>query len=687
MEFERSYDPKKYEGEIYRQWESSGYFAPEAHQPSADNPDKREVFSIAMAPPNITGSLHMGHALEYTLSDVLVRQKRMAGKAVLWLPGTDHAGIATQNVVEKELAKEGKTRHDLGREKFIERVWAWKEKYGHVIIEQLKALGASADWSRERFTVDEGYAQAVEVAFRHYHQKGWLYKKTRVINWCPRCETSLSDLEVEYEERKDKLYYIRYPLADGSGSITVATTRPETMLGDTAVATHPDDTRYKKLVGQKAILPIQNREIPVVADDEVQKDFGTGAVKVTPAHDTLDERIAGRHNLASPQVIGQDGRMTAEAGALCAGKSVGECRKIVVAELERSGLIEKIEDYVHNVAVCYRCGGVIEPLPSLQWFLKMDELAQRAIEAVKRGEIVFRPAKWEKIYLDWLENIRDWNISRQIWWGHKIPIEGETDVLDTWFSSALWPFATLGWPRKTDDLKKYYPTNIVTNDRGIINLWDARMIFSGYEFMGQKPFGEILVHATVLTRDGKRMSKSLGTGIDPLEIIGRDGADALRFALIWQAMGTQDIRWDETAVLAGRKFANKLWNIARYITGRETGENKESHTEDDEQIIARLETVKNNIEKNITNYEFGQALHVLYDFIWHDLADKYIEASKDRQDPAVQKTLYAILIDILRLLHPFMPFVTEAIWQKLPQKETDLLMVASWPTNHKNTRT
>ncbi|MEK7175153.1 MAG: valine--tRNA ligase, partial [Patescibacteria group bacterium] len=558
-ELNKPYNPKDHEEKIYKQWEESGYFNPD-NLPATSDKRQATYFCITMAPPNVTGSLHMGHALEYTLSDILIRFKRMQGFETLWLPGTDHAGIATQNVVEKDLKKQGVSRHDLGREKFLEKVWEWKEKYGHIIIDQLKKLGASADWSRLRFTMDTGYIKAVETAFKHYYDKGLIYQGERVINWCSRCATSLSDLELEYKKEEEaELIFIKYPLKDSSDYITVATVRPETMLGDAAVAVNPKDERYNNLIGKKIILPIQNREIPIVADESIDMEFGTGAVKVTPAHDVNDFEIAERHNLPLYKIIDENGRLN-ENSKICNGLKVGECRDRVIEELEKLKLIEKKEKYIHNLAKCYRCDTTIEPLLSKQWFLKMKELAQAASNAVKSEEIKFHPENFAKTYFDWLSNIRDWTISRQIWWGHKIPLEGVDDVLDTWFSSALWPLATLGWPEKTKDLAKFYPTNVLTNDRGIINLWDTRMIFSGLEFMNEKPFSDLIIHATVLTKDGKRMSKSLGTGIDPLQLIDDYGADATRFALIWQAMGGQDIRWQQETLMAGKKFLNKIWN-------------------------------------------------------------------------------------------------------------------------------
>jgi valyl-tRNA synthetase len=563
----KTYDHRKVEEKIYQFWLRTGFF----------NPDKlagrkKKSFTIVVPPPNITGELHMGHALNAVIQDILIRKKRMAGFKTLWLPGTDHAGIATQNVVEKELKKEGKTRFDLGREKFVKRVWQWKEKYGNIILEQFKKLGCSLDWSRTRFTMDKDYIKAVEDAFLHYYKKGWIYQGEKVVNWCPRCQTSLSDLELEYKEKRGKLWYIKYPLVKIRNSkfeirnsfIVVATTRPETMLGDTAVAVNPKDKRYKDLVGKKVTLPIQNREIPIIADEAIDPKFGTGALKVTPAHDLTDWEISQRHQLKAPQVINEEGKMTKES-KICQGLTPLSCREKVVKELQKKNLIEKIEDYTHSLPYCYRCHSLIEPIPSKQWFLKMDVLAKTAGKAVKSGKVKFIPKNFEKIYFDWLKNIKDWCISRQIWWGHKIPISGEEDVLDTWFSSALWPFATLGWPKKTKDLKTFYPTDVLSTARDIINLWVARMIFSGREFMKKIPFHTVLIHPTVLTKEGKRMSKSLGTGVDPMNLCQKYGADATRFGIAYQIMGGQDIKFVEDNIVMGRKFCNKLWNASRFV--------------------------------------------------------------------------------------------------------------------------
>ncbi len=738
-ELNKPYDPKEHEGKIYKLWEESGYFNPDNLPKS-----KEKTFTIALAPPNVTGSLHMGHALEHATSDVLIRYKRMRGFKTLWLPGTDHAGIATQNIVEKELKKQGISKHDLGREKFLEKVWEWKEKYGNIILDQMKKLGASCDWSRTRFTMDPEYQVAVKEAFLHYQKKGRIYQGERVINWCIRCQTSLSDLELEYEEEKGKLWFIKYPLepepaaaassskeekrnnsleAQSAGYVVVATTRPETMLGDTAVAVNPKDKRYKNLVGKKILLPIQNREISIIADRRVEMGFGTGAVKVTPAHDALDEAIAIDHKLEAPQVINELGRMTALTGKQFEGMKLLDARETVLKELEARKLIEKIEDYSHNIAKCYRCGSTTEPLRSKQWFLKMGELAKIAARAVKDKKIIFHPKRWEKVYFDWLKNIKDWCISRQIWWGHKIPIDGIDDVLDTWFSSALWPFAVFGWPaacaeiknqkskiknicvsKPGSDLATYYPTNALTNDRGIINLWDARMIFSALEFIGKVPFKDLLIHATILTKDGKRMSKSLGTGIDPMTLIEKYGADATRFGLIWQAMGGQDIRWSEEHVVAGKKFCNKIWNAARFVLrqsenfkssiemdnptpmppplSKGRGRKKEnisffgegSISSVDKQILTELARTKKTVSKLIEKYDFGQALHILYDFFWHQFCDVYIEESKKNLNAEVLSYVFS---ESIKLLHPFTPFITEQIWSYLKPKS--FLIIEEWP--------
>ena len=685
-ELQKTYDPKETEGEIYSLWEKSGVFTPPV-VPDASNAPVAP-FVICIPPPNVTGSLHMGHALNNTIQDILIRRSRMKGVPTLWLPGTDHAGIATQNVVEKNLAKKGIKKQDLSREDFIQEIEKWVDQYGHTIIDQLKKMGCSCDWSRQRYTMDKEYAEAIDVAFKHYFDKGLIYQGERVINWCTRCQTSLSDIEVEYVEQPAKLYYFKY---DKNFPIVIATTRPETKLGDTAVAVNPSDDRYKKYIDKSFEVDFAGtkRKIKVIADRNIDIKFGTGAVGVTPAHSMVDAEMAEKNSLDSITVIDKYGKMTAAAGVDFEGLKVQEAREKVLTWLKENNLIDKTEDINNNLSVCYRCSKEIEPQPSKQWFLKMKELIKPAIAAIKNDEIKITPSTWKKVYIDWMENIRDWCISRQIIWGHKIPIEGETDVLDTWFSSALWPFATLGWPAETKDLKTFYPTSILSTARDINMLWVVRMIFSGYEFMGQKPFSEVYIHPTVFNKEGKRMSKSLGTGVDPLELIDKYGADATRFGLMYMNTGTQDIKFDEAAILAGQKFANKIWNIARFtILQVESHKVRkvESHlkpkTEADKQILARLEEVIKSTNENLDKFRFGQAAHDLYDFIWHDFADQYIEISKKQDDVNTHEILLQVLHQSLILLHPFIPFVTESIWQNLKQNhlvEEEMLISAHWP--------
>ncbi len=711
MELPKAYDPKQVEDKIYQLWEKSGFF----------NPDKlpsrhKKPYSIVIPPPNVTGELHMGHALNATIQDILIRQKRMQGYKTLWLPGTDHAGIATQNVVERKLRKEGKSRFDLGKEKFIEEVWKWKEEYGDKILNQLKKMGSSCDWSRTRFTMDEKYTKAVQTAFLNYYKKGWVYKGKRIVNWCKRCATSLSDLELEYKEEKGNLWYIKYPLAKKSQIpnpksqtnpndqnpkfIVVATTRPETMLGDTAVAVNPKDERYKSLVGKTAILPLVNREIPIISDILIDSTFGTGAVKVTPAHDATDEAIGQRHKLEVIQVIDEKGKII-NAPKKYNGLKTEEARKKIVEDLKNQNLLEKTEEYVHQVPKCYRCDTLIELIPSLQWFIKMDELAKLAIEAVEGGEIKFHPKNFEKPYLDWLKNIKDWCISRQIWWGHKIPIKGEDNVLDTWFSAALWPFATLGWPERTKDLKTFYPTNVLSTARDIINLWVSRMIFSGKEFTKKIPFKDVYIHATVLTRDGQRMSKSLGTGINPVKLIDEFGADATRFGIAYQLMGNQDMKFIIDNILMGKKFCNKIWNASRFVQ-TQLGNFQFSFdasrriprrvlfnfqlkgknlTKADKKILDQLKKTIKSVNKDLDNFEFGKAAHTLYGFFWHDFCDIYIEESKGRPtDKKTNEILLYVLLNSLLLLHPFLPFITEEIYQQLKIKDKkQCIMIEDWP--------
>ncbi len=729
-ELPKAYDPEATEDRIYKFWEEGKHFQPVVGRKSLVGKAKR--YAIHLPPPNVTGSLHMGHALNATITDILVRYHRMRGDETVWFPGTDHAGIATQSVVEKNLKKEGISRWELGREKFIEKVWEWRKQYGDIIINQLKKLGASADWSRVRFTMDPEYADWVKKVFIHYFEKGWIYRGKRVVSWCTACQTSLSDLEIEYKEEKTKLWHIKYPIidnannakeyanvADGSHYIVVATTRPETMLGDSAVAVNPKDKRYENLVGKKVLLPIVGREIPIVADEKIDMTFGTGAVKVTPAHDMLDSEIGNRHKLSFIQIINERGKMTVEAGKEFEGLKILEAREKVVAELDKLGLIEEIDDYTHNLAICYRSATPIEPLLSDQWFLKMEKLGKEALKAVTSKKTRILPENFEKPYVAWLENVRDWCISRQIWWGHQLPVffcrkkqeelkvesekfkvgegdfvvaaekpktcpickscemEQSQDVLDTWFSSALWPFAGLS----EEDRKKFYPSNVLITARDIINLWVGRMIFSGIEFMGETPFPDVLIHGTILTKDGKRMSKSLGTGIDPIGLIEKYGADATRFGIIWQAMGNQDIHWDEAAVQAGKKFANKLWNIARFVQGRigVSGIKHQVSSKElkDREIIEKLEGLKKEVEKGIESYDFGPTLRKIYDFVWHELADKYIEETKSREDENVKMTLGYLLAESLKLLHPFMPFITEELHQRL-SGDSQALIASEW---------
>jgi len=682
MEIDKTYQPKKIEEKIYQFWEQGGFFKPNLKS-------KKKPFVIVIPPPNVTGSLHMGHALNNTIQDILIRWHRMRGEPTLWLPGTDHAGIATQNVLEKQLLKEGKTREDLGKKEFVKKIWQWVKNYNQIITQQLKKLGCSCDWSRQRFTLDKNYSLAVKTAFLEYQKKGWIYQGERVINWCPRCQTALSDIELSYQTLKSKLWYLQYPLKNSQQYIVVATTRPETMLGDTAIAVNPQDSRYHHLKGKTAIVPLINREIPLIEDKTIAMDFGSGAVKITPAHDFNDFEIAQKHHLPSLKIIDERGRIT-PAGKQYAGLTVQAAREKILADLKKEGLLQKTEDFSHNVPHCYRCGRVIEQLPSRQWFLKMEKLAPLAIQAVEQNKIKFIPSRWKKVYLDWMKTLKDWCISRQIWWGHRLP--GTDDVLDTWFSSALWPFAALGWPQKTADLKRFYPTTVLSTARDILYLWVARMIFSGLFFMKQKPFETVYIHPTIFNLEGKRMSKSLGTGVDPLILIEKYGADATRFGLTYINTGVQDIKFDEKAILAGQKFANKIWNINRFIalqiknTKSVTGNINQApcpQTPNDRAILAALQKTTQALEKHLEHFRFGQAAHLLYDFVWHNLADKYLEQSKKQlENESLKANTIKILIylwgNTLKLLHPFMPFVTEAIWQTLPGTKTPLI-ISPWP--------
>ena len=683
MKIDGPYDPKQVEDNIYQLWEDSGFF----------NPDKlpgkrKKTFVTPIAPPNITGELHMGHALELSMQDILVRMRRMQGYKTLWIPGIDHAGIAAQNVVEKQLRKENLTRHDLGKEKFIQRVQEWKEKNGQAILGQFKKLGISADWSRTRYTRDEGYEKAVKEAFRQYQEKKWIYKGYRVINWCSRCQTSISDLEIDHLDEMASLYVMQY------GPIQVATVRPETKFGDTAIAVNPKDERYQQYIGKTITIESLDTngsldqpqkvtlKITVVGDEAIDPNFGTGAIKVTPAHDMTDWEISQRHKLPVVQVINERGKLNEKTGKY-AGLNIKDARQKVVEDLRAVGLLIEEKPNAHRVATCSRCGGTIEPLPSEQWFLKMDKLAALAKKAITSGKVKIVPENFAAPALTWLDNIRDWNISRQLWWGHKIPIEGEEDVLDTWFSSALWPFATLGWPDKTADLKAYYPTDFITSDRGILFLWQVRMLFSGLFFTKKAPFKKIYIHPTVLTKEGKRISKSLGTGIDPVGLIEKYSTDALRFGLAYQNTGVQDMKFGEDHIMMGKKFANKFWNITRYILIKLVGTQIEIPHKVNSKlpIIQKLQSTVDSVSKSVDDLKFGEAAHTLYDFIWHDLADVYIEETKNKDDNETKEALAYVLITSLKLLHPFMPFVTEEIYQQLPMKDKKAtLMVENWPS-------
>ncbi len=706
-ELPKTYDPKAVEDKLYSFWNDSGFFHAEV------NPDKKP-YTIVIPPPNVTGQLHMGHAFDETLQDILIRTKRMQGYEALWMPGTDHAGIATQIKVEENLRKEeGLTRYDLGREKFLERVWDWKHKYGNRIISQLKKLGSSCDWERERFTMDEGCSKAVREVFVNLYNKGLIYKGHRIINWCPHCATALSDAEVEYETQPGKLWHIRYPLSDGSGDLVVATTRPETFMGDTGVAVNPNDERYKHLIGKTCILPIMNREIPIFGDEYVDMEFGTGCVKVTPCHDPNDFEMGQRHNLEQILVFNEDATVN-ENGGKYEGMDRYECRKAVIKDLEEGGYLVKIEDHEHNVGTCYRCGTTVEPMTSAQWFVKMAPLAKPAMDVVKEGKTRFVPDRFSKTYLRWMENVHDWCISRQLWWGHRIPafycddcgemtvskedihvcpkcgsknVHQEEDVLDTWFSSALWPFSTLGWPEKTPELDYFYPTSTLVTGYDIIFFWVARMIFSGVEHMGEPPFETVYIHGLVRDAQGRKMSKSLGNGIDPLEIIDQYGADALRFTLATGNSPGNDMRFSDERVQASRNFCNKIWNASRFIQMNLTiGKDKaaelpETLTIEDKWIVSKYNTLIAEVTRNIDQYELGLAAAKLNDFIWDNFCDWYIEIAKTRLqngDENVQKVLCYVLSGAMQLLHPFMPFITETIWQALPH-EGPSVMVSQWP--------
>ena len=709
-ELSKTYSPSEFEERIYQNWCEKKYFTPKIDH-------SKEHFSIVIPPPNITGQLHMGHALDNTLQDILIRYKRMNGFCTLWLPGTDHASIATEAKIVEAMRKEGVTKEDIGRDGFLERAWAWKDQYGGRIISQLKKLGSSCDWSRERFTLDEGCSEAVKEVFVRLYNKGLIYRGERIINWCPHCLTSISDAEVEYEEQAGHFWHIKYPFKDGSGYLEFATTRPETMLGDTAVAVNPKDERYKDMIGKTLIIPLINREIPVVADEYVEMDFGTGVVKITPAHDPNDFEVGRRHNLPIINVMTPDAKITEDYPAY-AGMDRFEARKAIVAYLDKQGYLIKVEDYAHNVGTCYRCGTTVEPRVSLQWFVKMEPLAKPAIDAVRSGEIKFVPERFEKNYFHWMENIRDWCISRQLWWGHRIPafycddcgeivvtkessatcpkcgkvMRQDPDTLDTWFSSALWPFSTLGWPKDTEDLKYFYPTNTLVTGYDIITFWVSRMIFSGLEYMGEKPFDTVLIHGLVRDALGRKMSKSLGNGIDPLLIIEKYGADALRFALATGNSPGNDMRFSDEKIESARNFANKLWNAARFVMMNLDIEKVEMPDHDklgiaDKWILTKLNALIKSVRTQFDAYELGIALSEIYDFVWDIFCDWYIELSKPalsakgtEANKVTQNVIVYVLESILKLLHPFIPFITEEIYLSLPHfDDCESIMISSYP--------
>ena len=708
-ELPKTYDPSAVEDKLYQFWNDSGFF-------NAEVDENKKPFTIVIPPPNVTGQLHMGHAFDETLQDILIRTKRMQGYSALWMPGTDHAGIATQIKVEENLrVNEGKTRYDLGREEFLKRVWDWKHQYGNRIISQLKKLGSSCDWRRERFTMDEGCSKAVKEVFVNLYEKGLIYKGSRIINWCPHCATALSDAEVEYETQPGKLWHIKYPIKDSDEYLVVATTRPETFMGDTGVAVNPNDERYKHLVGKTCILPIMNREIPIFADDYVDMEFGTGCVKTTPCHDPNDFEMGQRHNLEQILVFNEDATVN-ENGGKYQGLDRYACRKAVLRDLEEGGYLVKTEDHEHNVGTCYRCGTTVEPMTSAQWFVKMAPLAKPAMDVVHDGRVKFVPGRFANTYLRWMENVHDWCISRQLWWGHRIPayycedcgemtvakedvtvcpkcggthIHQEEDVLDTWFSSALWPFSTLGWPEKTRELDYFYPTSVLVTGYDIIFFWVARMIFSGMEQMHEEPFKTVYIHGLVRDAQGRKMSKSLGNGIDPLEIIEQYGADALRFTLVTGNSPGNDMRFSTEKVEASRNFANKIWNASRFIQMNLTIDNAELPADlalEDKWILHKYNELVKAVTENIDKYELGIAVQKLYDFIWDNFCDWYIEIVKPRlqnhddvaANERAQKVLCYVLRGTMQLLHPFMPFITESIWQALPH-EGPSIMVSKWP--------
>ena len=707
----KSYNPIEFEDEIYENWERKGYFKPEVNKDG-------KPYTIVMPPPNITGQLHLGHAFDGTLQDIIIRWKRMQGFSALWLPGTDHASIATEvKVVEKIKEDEGKTKEELGREEFLNRAWDWAVIYKKRIVDQFKKLGASCDWERERFTMDEGCSEAVVETFVRLYEKGLIYRGNRIINWCPDCKTALSDAEVEYSEKSGNLYHLRYPIEGSDKFLTVATTRPETMLGDTGVAVNPNDDRYKDLIGKYVILPLTDRKIPIIADDYVDMEFGTGAVKMTPAHDPNDFEVGLRHNLDQIRVLDDSGIMNEYAGRY-KGLDRYEARKKILEDLKEQGLIEKIQEHVHNVGACYRCDTVVEPIISRQWFVDMEPLAKPAIEAVKEGKTRFVPERFSKIYFNWMENIKDWCISRQLWWGHRIPayycddcneimvsreevssctkckstnVKQDEDVLDTWFSSALWPFSTLGWPEDTQDLKKFYPNDLLVTGFDIIFFWVARMIFSGIEQMGETPFSDVYIHGLIRDAQGRKMSKSLGNGVDPLEVIDQYGADPLRFTIVTGNAAGNDIRWHEEKVIANRNFANKIWNAAKFVIMNTENDNiqvidnvKDDLLPMDKWIISRLNQITKEVNENMEKYELGIAAQKLYDFLWNEYCDWYIELVKGRlynddgSKKAAQSTLKHVLETSLKLLHPFMPFITEELFLAI-QEDEETIMISQWP--------
>ena len=707
-ELEKNYNPSEIEGRLYQKWLDNKYFHAEV------NRDKKP-FTIVMPPPNITGQLHMGHALDNTLQDILIRFKRMQGYEALWVPGTDHASIATEAKIVEAMRREGVTKEELGRDAFLKRAWDWKAEYGGRIVSQLKKIGSSADWDRERFTMDEGCSKAVKEVFVNLYNKGQIYKGERIINWCPKCLTSISDAEVEYEDQAGHFWHLRYPLSDGSGYIQMATTRPETMLGDTAVAVNPDDERYKDMVGKTVILPIVHREIPIIADEYVEMEFGTGVVKITPAHDPNDFEVGLRHKLPVINVMTEDAKIVDDYPKY-AGMDRYEAREAIVKDLEAEGALVKIEDYSHNVGTCYRCHTTVEPRVSKQWFVKMKELAEPAIEAVKKGDTRFVPEHFDKTYFHWLEGIKDWCISRQLWWGHRIPafycdecgemvvtkedsavcpkcgkpMRQDPDTLDTWFSSALWPFSTLGWPEKTPELEYFYPTDVLVTGYDIIFFWVVRMMFSGLEHMGEVPFKNVLIHGLVRDSQGRKMSKSLGNGIDPLEVIDKYGADALRLTLVTGNAPGNDMRFYWERVEASRNFANKVWNASRFIMmNLDKAEAKavslDELTPADKWILSKLNTLAKDVTENMENFDLGVAVGKIYDFIWEEFCDWYIEMVKprlyndeDTTKAAALYTLKTVLIESLKLLHPYMPFITEEIFCNL-QDEEESIMISNWP--------